>query len=177
MRCIEGDVTKPRLFVFFDPALSFTHKDIGHVTLERLPLPIFLKVGIKHRAAPVVRRLTDPAATYEQRMVKSAVVGMEYARLAKMPLAKNAGAVAGFFKSIRHDRHAGPQQIPSLDRMSNRRTKLMSTGHESGTGRRASRTRDKIRESHAARRECIEIRSFKMGIALKCRVSKTLVIG
>ena len=53
----------------------------------------------------------------------------------------------------------------------------MSTGHESRACWRTSRTRDKIREANATRRECIEMGSFKMGIALESRISKTLVIG
>ncbi len=103
MRRVERQIEKERLvFVLLNKADALPEPDIRAIAFEPLELPVPLVGIVEVVVAPVVRSLTDAAATMPDDILKAPVLRSVRGIVAEVPLTNHAGGVPVRAKEIRH---------------------------------------------------------------------------
>ena len=87
--------------ILFDEPHALTEPDVGAVALELFELPVPFVGVIEVVVAPVIRGLTNPAATMPHHILKAPVLRTMRSVVAEVPLANHPGSIAVRRKEIR----------------------------------------------------------------------------
>ena len=121
--------------------------------------------------------LPDAARAVDEDLVKAAPVGLILGLVAQMPLAENAGGVAGGLEHLRQRGGLQREPLALEDRVGDAVLELVPAGHQRAARRRARGADMEVREPHALGMQLVEVGRLEHGIAMRGDVAVALVVG
>ena len=94
-----------------------------------------------------------------------------------MPLAKDAGPIAGRSEQLGNRKFVAVHQRAAARRVNDARAIVIAPGEQASAGRRANRADVETFELHSLARKGIDVRSLEMRIAVNAKVGEPLVVG
>ena len=165
-----------------DPVERCVEEHVGAVALrlhERaVALDHRVEVGVAGRVATAARkRLPDPAAAMDEDAIEPALPRLIGVLITEVPLAEDAGRVAGGFQDLWQRRRREREPLPLQDRVRHARAELVPAGHERRAGRRTGGARVKLGEPYALAVHPVEVRRLHHRIAVGGDVTVALIVG
>src|SRR5262245_7982290 len=182
MRAVGRQVEEERLAFtarFARPGHGFAEIDVGAIAFGLLGLAVAKenRVGVFVFRAGRITGLADAAATMNQGHVKALIDGPHRVPVAEVPVAKNAGVVAGgrelfgerYFGRIHHG--ASSKSVDGAGAV------VVAAGHQTGPRRRADGTDVEARQDRAFFGHRVDVRRADDRIAMNAEIAIALIVG
>ncbi len=121
--------------------------------------------------------LADAAGAVDEHLVETAAAGLAGVLVAQVPLAEDAGGVAGAFEGLGQGEGLQAHPLAFVDGVGDAGAELVPAGHDGAAGRRAGRADVEVLETEGLVVEAVQIRRADHGIAVTAEVTVALVVG
>ena len=128
-------------------------------------------------AAGRVGRLADAASLDHQGFLEALVDRPHRGIVAQVPLAEDAGSIAGRGEDFGERDFVGVHQGPAQVGIDDAGAEVVSPGEQTGARRRADGRDIEVLEPDALARELVEMRRLDLGVAVNAQIAEALVVG
>ena len=177
---IGGDVGEEGLFGFvlgFDEFECFVEEDIGAEAFGLHGLAVFEVGVIEVGVVPEVGRLADAAAAVDVGFLEAAVLRLVGEAVAEVPLAEDAGGVAGLAEVVGDGGFVGAEKGAAHDGVPGAGAIGEAAGHEGGPCWGAGGGDVVVGEAKGLGVELVEVGSLDDGVSVAGEIAVALVIG
>ena len=154
---------------------------VGAVALRLHLLAVPRQHGVEVRGLRVhlrrVGRLGEPAAVAPERLAEPAVLRPQRVVVAEVPLAEQAGPVAGRGEQLRQRGHVRPHHRPAGGRVHDPGAVVVKAGQQARPRGRADRRDVEVLQPHRLFGEGVEVRRPDDRVAVGTEVAEPLVVG
>ena len=149
-----GEERRPALSFLIHPRQRLSKEHVRAIASGLLEPAVVengrIEIGVAGRVAATTRiRLPDSPAAMNEHLVETAPVRPAILFVAQVPLAEDAGRVAGVFQHLGDSGGFERQALALVNGVRDAVLELMPPGHQRRAGRRAGRADVKIREADA----------------------------
>ena len=154
-----------------DPLDPGSEEQIGAVAAPLHELAILTEdrvdVAVSRHVATTARKtLPDPSGTVDDAAIEASLVWLISRLVPEVPLAEDAGGVAGSAEQLREGRRRQGEPLPLVDRVGDARTKLMPSREKRRACRGTGGADVILGEPHTLAPQPVEIRGLEDGVAV-----------